>query len=174
VHPSSRSSKCRCRKSTPTATKSAGYRVLRDAPPQLGGEHYRRRRGCRFTGQDLHECRRMIRSQKPEPNAWLKATRDCQRKSVITDHAGFVAAVRKLQPMRSAQKFLLQKDSDALIAAADASQCFEVDSQERLPRPVSPLRWCQALVSLIFSLLSLDGPRCFHLAVNARRLSEDR
>jgi hypothetical protein len=38
-----------------------------------------------------------------------------------TDHAGYVAAVRKAAANAVAQKFLLQKDADALIAAADAS-----------------------------------------------------
>jgi hypothetical protein len=37
------------------------------------------------------------------------------------DHAGYVAAVRKAAVNAVAQKFLLQKDADALIAAADAS-----------------------------------------------------
>ena len=38
-----------------------------------------------------------------------------------TDHAGYVAAVRKAAASALQQKFLLQKDADALIAAADAS-----------------------------------------------------
>lgn len=38
-----------------------------------------------------------------------------------TDHAGYVAAVKKAAANAVAQKFLLQKDADALIAAADAS-----------------------------------------------------
>ena len=37
------------------------------------------------------------------------------------DHAGYVAAVRKAAANAVQQKFLLQKDADALIAAADAS-----------------------------------------------------
>ena len=37
------------------------------------------------------------------------------------DHAGYVAAVRKAAANALAQKFLLQKDADALIAAAEAS-----------------------------------------------------
>jgi hypothetical protein len=37
------------------------------------------------------------------------------------DHAGYVAAVRKAAANAVAQKFLLQKDADALIAAAEAS-----------------------------------------------------
>jgi Alpha/beta hydrolase domain len=38
-----------------------------------------------------------------------------------TDHAGYIAAVRKAAANAVAQKFLLQKDADALIAAAQAS-----------------------------------------------------
>jgi len=38
-----------------------------------------------------------------------------------TDHAGYVAAVRKAAASALQQKFLLQQDADALIAAADAS-----------------------------------------------------
>jgi len=38
-----------------------------------------------------------------------------------TDHAGYVAAVKKAAANAIAQKFLLQKDADALIAAAQAS-----------------------------------------------------
>ena len=38
-----------------------------------------------------------------------------------TDHAGYVAAVRKAAANAVAQKFLLPKDADALIAAAEAS-----------------------------------------------------
>ena len=38
-----------------------------------------------------------------------------------SDHAGYVAAVRKAAASALQQKFLLQKDADALIAAADAS-----------------------------------------------------
>jgi hypothetical protein len=38
-----------------------------------------------------------------------------------TDHAGYVAAVRKAAADAVAQKFLLAKDADALIAAAEAS-----------------------------------------------------
>ena len=39
-----------------------------------------------------------------------------------TDHAGYVAAVRRAAANAVAQGFLLQKDADGLIAAADASQ----------------------------------------------------
>ena len=39
-----------------------------------------------------------------------------------TDHAGYVAAVRKAAANAVAQGFLLHRDADALIAAADASQ----------------------------------------------------
>jgi hypothetical protein len=42
-----------------------------------------------------------------------------------TDHAGYVAAVRKAATNVVAQKFLLQKDADALIAAADASNVLK-------------------------------------------------
>jgi len=38
-----------------------------------------------------------------------------------TDHAGYVAAVTKAAANAVAQKFLLQTDADALIAAAMAS-----------------------------------------------------
>jgi len=38
-----------------------------------------------------------------------------------TDHAGYVAAVKKAAANAVAQKFLLQKDADALIAAAEGS-----------------------------------------------------
>ena len=38
-----------------------------------------------------------------------------------TDHAGYVAAVKKAVANAVAQKFLLPKDADALIAAAEAS-----------------------------------------------------
>ena len=38
-----------------------------------------------------------------------------------TDHAGYVAAVRKAAANAVSQKFLLQKDADALIVAAEAS-----------------------------------------------------
>jgi hypothetical protein len=41
------------------------------------------------------------------------------------DHAGYVAAVRKAAANAVAQKFLLQKDADALIAAADASNVLK-------------------------------------------------
>jgi hypothetical protein len=37
------------------------------------------------------------------------------------DHAGYVAAVRKAAANAVVQRFLLQKDADALIAAAEAS-----------------------------------------------------
>ena len=42
-----------------------------------------------------------------------------------TDHAGYVVAVRKAAANAVAQKFLLQKDADALIAAADASNVLK-------------------------------------------------
>jgi hypothetical protein len=42
-----------------------------------------------------------------------------------TNHAGYVAAVRKAAANAVAQKFLLQKDADALIAAADASNVLK-------------------------------------------------
>ena len=42
-----------------------------------------------------------------------------------TDHAGYVAAVRKAAANAVAQKFLLQKDADALIAAADGSNVLK-------------------------------------------------
>ena len=42
-----------------------------------------------------------------------------------TDHAGYVAAVRKAAGNAVAQKFLLPKDADALIAAADASNVLK-------------------------------------------------
>ena len=42
-----------------------------------------------------------------------------------TDHAGYVAAVRKAAANAVAQKFLLRKDADALIAAADASNVLK-------------------------------------------------
>jgi hypothetical protein len=38
-----------------------------------------------------------------------------------TDHAGYVAAVKNAAADAVAQKFLLPKDADALIAAAQAS-----------------------------------------------------
>jgi len=37
------------------------------------------------------------------------------------DHAGYVAAVKKAAANAVAQKFLLQKDADALVAAAEES-----------------------------------------------------
>jgi hypothetical protein len=37
------------------------------------------------------------------------------------DHAGYVAAVKKAAANAVAQKFLLQKDADALVAAAEGS-----------------------------------------------------
>ena len=42
-----------------------------------------------------------------------------------TDHAGYVAAVRKAAANIVAQRFLLQKDADALIAAAEASNVLK-------------------------------------------------
>jgi hypothetical protein len=42
-----------------------------------------------------------------------------------TDHAGYVVAVRKAAANSVAQKFLLQKDADALIAAAEASSVLK-------------------------------------------------
>ena len=42
-----------------------------------------------------------------------------------TDHAGYVAAVRKAAANAVAQNFLLQKDADALIAAAEASNVLK-------------------------------------------------
>ncbi len=42
-----------------------------------------------------------------------------------TDHAGYVASVRKAAADAVAQKFLLQKDADALIAAAEASDVLK-------------------------------------------------
>jgi hypothetical protein len=42
-----------------------------------------------------------------------------------TDHAGYVAAVRKAAANSVAQRFLLQKDADALIAAAEASSVLK-------------------------------------------------
>jgi hypothetical protein len=41
------------------------------------------------------------------------------------DHAGYVAAVRKAAANALAQGFLLQKDADALTAAADASNVLK-------------------------------------------------
>ena len=41
------------------------------------------------------------------------------------DHAGYVAAVRKAAAHAVAQRFLLQKDADALIAAAEASKVLK-------------------------------------------------
>ncbi len=37
------------------------------------------------------------------------------------DHAGYVAAVKKAAANAVAQKFLLQKDADAMVAAAEGS-----------------------------------------------------
>jgi hypothetical protein len=41
------------------------------------------------------------------------------------DHAGYVAAVRKAAANAVAQRFLLQKDADSLIAAAEASKVLK-------------------------------------------------
>jgi hypothetical protein len=41
------------------------------------------------------------------------------------DHAGYVEAVRKAAANAVAQRFLLQRDADALIAAADRSRVLE-------------------------------------------------
>jgi hypothetical protein len=41
------------------------------------------------------------------------------------DHAGYVAAVRKAAAHAVAQRFLLQKDADALVAAAEASKVLK-------------------------------------------------
>jgi hypothetical protein len=48
----------------------------------------------------------------------------CRSKS-STDHAGYVVAVRKAAANAVAQKFLLQKDADAPMAAADASNVLK-------------------------------------------------
>ncbi|HSQ03582.1 MAG TPA: alpha/beta hydrolase domain-containing protein [Burkholderiales bacterium] len=47
------------------------------------------------------------------------------------DHAGYVAAVRKAAANAVAQKFLLPKDAEALIAAAEASQVLKPESTAR-------------------------------------------
>lgn len=45
------------------------------------------------------------------------------------DHAGYVAAVRKAAANAVAQGFLLQKNADALIAAAEASKHLEHENE---------------------------------------------
>ena len=46
-----------------------------------------------------------------------------------TDHAGYVAAVRKAAANAVAQRFLLPKDADALIAAAEASSVLKAPAE---------------------------------------------
>jgi hypothetical protein len=48
------------------------------------------------------------------------------------DHAGYVAAVRKAAANAVARQFLLQKDADALIAAAEASEVLKPETAARV------------------------------------------
>ena len=65
------------------------------------------------------------------PFAKTRAEREASRDPRLSleeryrDHAGYVAAVRKAAANAMAQGFLLQKDADALIAAAQASQVLK-------------------------------------------------
>ena len=49
------------------------------------------------------------------------------------DHAGYVAAVKKAAANTVAQKFLLQKDADALVAVAEGSRVLRCNPGWRSP-----------------------------------------
>jgi hypothetical protein len=101
--------------------------VLRDAPLgtylgwniTAGGEQpFHKDQLCAYAGGMLPFARtRAERIAKNDPRLSLEER--------YTDHAGYVVAVRKAAANAVAQKFLLQRDADALIAAAEASRVLK-------------------------------------------------
>ena len=101
--------------------------VLRDAPlgtylgwniTAAGALPFHQDKICMYAGGMIPFTKtRAERMAKSDPRLSLEER--------YTDHAGYVAAVRKAAANAVAQKFLLQKDADALIAAADASNVLK-------------------------------------------------
>jgi len=101
--------------------------VLRDAPLgtylgwniAAGGERpFHKDQLCAYAGG-------MIPFAKTKAERMANSDPRLSLEERYTDHAGYVAAVRKAAANAIAQKFLLQKDADALIAAADASNVLK-------------------------------------------------
>lgn len=98
--------------------------VLRDAPLgtylgwniTAGGERpFHKDQLCAYAGGMIPFAKtKAERAANNDPRLSLE--------ELYTDHAGYVAAVRKAAASAVAQGFLLPKDADGLIAAADASQ----------------------------------------------------
>ena len=101
--------------------------VLRDAPLgtylgwniAAGGERpFHKDKICMYAGGMIPFAKtKAERAANSDPRLSLEER--------YTDHAGYVAAVRKAAANAVAQNFLLQKDADALIAAADASKVLK-------------------------------------------------
>jgi hypothetical protein len=97
--------------------------VLRDAPLGTylgwnitagGARPFHKDKICMYAGGMIPFARtRAERVTSSDPRLSLEER--------YTDHAGYVSAVKKAAANAVAQKFLLQKDADALIAAAEAS-----------------------------------------------------
>ena len=94
------------------------------SPSPLVGEG---RDGGRSTERPFHQGKACTYTGGMLPFAKTKAERlanNDPRPSLeerYADHAGYVAAVKKAAANAVAQKFLLQKDADALVAAAEGS-----------------------------------------------------
>ena len=93
-------------------------------PSPLAGEG---RDGGRSTERPFHATKACTYTGGMLPFAKTKAERLANNDTRLSleerygDHAGYVAAVKKAAANAVAQKFLLQKDADALVAAAEGS-----------------------------------------------------
>ena len=94
------------------------------SPSPLVGEG---RDGGRSTERPFHQGKACTYTGGMLPFAKTKAERLANNDTRLSleerygDHAGYVAAVKKAAANAVAQKFLLQKDADALVAAAEGS-----------------------------------------------------
>ena len=94
------------------------------SPSPLVGEG---RDGGRSTERPFHANKACTYTGGMLPFAKTKAERLANNDTRLSleerygDHAGYVAAVKKAAANAVAQKFLLQKDADALVAAAEGS-----------------------------------------------------
>ena len=83
--------------------------------------------GWNITADGFHKDKLCMYAGGMIPFAKTKAEREASGDPRLSleeryrDHAGYVAAVRKAAANAVAQLFLLQKDADALVAAAEAS-----------------------------------------------------
>ena len=126
--PSSRSSESLVPKVDADGNEIGGVPVvLREAPLGTylgwnitadGARPFHKGKLCRYAGG-------MIPFAKTKAERVANSDPRLSLEERYTDHAGYVAAVRKAAANAVAQKFLLQKDADALIAAADASSVLK-------------------------------------------------